>query len=204
MQQKPLDEPLIERDAAATATQSEPASRLNQRRCATNAPVLIAAAARATLWRAARKRSVNVTREPTAGPDGRNSATAESLRARLREDLKAAMKARDTVETQVLRGLLAAIDNAEAVPLAPEPGGTARLSKSGSPWVATGATFGSAEVARRALDADELKALLQSEIDQRAAAAIEMERGGKPEHAERARAEIRIVERYSAGLGVEP
>ena len=38
------------------------------------------------------------------------------MRASLRDDLKAALKARDRVATAALRSTLAAIDNAEAVP----------------------------------------------------------------------------------------
>ena len=124
---------------------------------------------------------------------------AEELRARLRADLRAAMKARNILETQALRCLIAAIDNAEAVP--PDLESTRnRLATGGSPWVATGAFFGAAEVPRRVLSRSELMALLRDEVEKRVAAAHEMDRCARPEQAEHARNEMRIVERYVAQL----
>ena len=43
------------------------------------------------------------------------------MRARLRQDLTAAMKARDAVAVTALRSAIAAIDNAEAVEVPGEP-----------------------------------------------------------------------------------
>lgn len=117
---------------------------------------------------------------------------SEAMRARLREDLRAAMKARDAVTTSVLRGLIATIDNAQAVaaPAAsPTPVG-------GSQWVAGSSAFGTGEVARRTLDAGEVDALLQGEAAKRLSLAAEMDGYGRAEDAARARAEAAIAQRY--------
>src|SRR5580693_7106845 len=45
---------------------------------------------------------------------------AEELKVRLRADLRAAMLAKASVEVAVLRALMAALDNAQAVPLRPD------------------------------------------------------------------------------------
>ena len=111
---------------------------------------------------------------------------ALALTERLRADLKLAMRARDADETRVVRALLGAIDNAQAVPLDPtrKPADSAVFGD------------GSNEVARRVLGADDIEALLAREIEERAAAAADMERLGQTERAAMLRAEAAIVQRY--------
>ncbi len=68
--------------------------------------------------------------------------SATALKQRLREDLKAAMQAKAADEVRVLRALIAALDNAEAVP--PETG----------PYVPRAFGDATAERPRRQLDED--------------------------------------------------
>ena len=117
---------------------------------------------------------------------------SEVMRARLREDLRAAMKRRDAMETSVLRGLIAAIDNAQAVaaPTRPAtPGG-------GSQWVAGASAFGSAEAPRQVLGVAELEALLRGEAERLSSFARELDGYGRRDEAARARAEADIAKRY--------
>lgn len=109
--------------------------------------------------------------------------TATSLKERLREDLKAALQARAVDEVRVLRTLIAALDNAEAVP---------------GEYTALPRAFGdpSGEVARRELDADTVEALLASEVESRLAAASDYERHGRTDEAARLRDETALVARY--------
>ena len=120
------------------------------------------------------------------------SDPAENLRARLRDDLRAAMKARNAVATSVLRSLIAAIDNAQSVEVAKAPSAPVADSE----WVAGASSFGAADVPRRLLSAAELDALMCDEAEKLRAAAAEMARLGRHEAADRARAEAEIAQRY--------
>jgi len=113
---------------------------------------------------------------------------AEGLKARLRADLLAAMRAKATVEVAVLRALVAALDNAQAVPLAP---GHQRYVEY---------RFGdrSAEVPRLAVSGVEVADLLDRERRDRLAAAAEFAALGQSERAARLSAEADIVARYLA------
>jgi uncharacterized protein YqeY len=113
------------------------------------------------------------------------SNAAETLKARLRKALKTAMKARRMEEAKLHRAILAAIDNAEAVPLGKR-----------SPIEGTSFAGGAAEVPRRDLSLPELMSLLEDEIIAWRAAAAEFDRLGKPEEAARLRAEAEIVLSY--------
>lgn len=110
--------------------------------------------------------------------------SAAALRARLSEDLKAAMQARASGEVRLLRALAAAIDNAEAV----EAGNVSALPSA----------FGEGrnEVARRELGPAEIAALLERERDERLAAAADYARLGQEAEAERLTEEAALVERY--------
>ena len=103
---------------------------------------------------------------------------AETMRARLQGDLRKAMKARAAQEVAVLRALIALIDNAGAVPL---PEAAARQT----------------EVERRRLTSAEVQALLVRERDVRQASAAEFDRLALASEAERARAEIAVIDRYA-------
>ena len=121
---------------------------------------------------------------------------AETMRTRLRGDLREAMKRRDTVGISTLRCLIAAIDNAGAVDatevLGAGPPGTATLS----PYVATNLGGGPSEVARRRLSMDDIDAILAREHRLRETAADTLERHGRPTEA--LRAELAVIARYRA------
>ena len=111
--------------------------------------------------------------------------SASALKERLRTDLKAAMRERKPAEARVIRTLIAAIDNAEAVPI---EGLEERLRQR--------ETIG--EVARRQLNAAALDAVLASETESRLAAAGDYERHGRPDDAARLRDEAGLIARYRA------
>lgn len=108
------------------------------------------------------------------------------LREVLRDDLRRAMKERDTAAVSALRSALAAIANAEAVAVpehdpTAEPLGTAGLAR---------------DVPRRVLGADEVVAIVRDDVDARRAALPSYERHGDPARVERMRAELRVLSRY--------
>lgn len=86
--------------------------------------------------------------------------------ARLRADLTAAMKARDTDTVRVLRVVLAAVANAEAQPA----GGAAPTSLTVSGGIAGAASgLGAAEVERRTLTDSDVRAIIRAEREERPA-----------------------------------
>lgn len=117
-----------------------------------------------------------------------------SLHARMRQALPEAMRARDKVAVRALRATLAALDNAEAVPVgATESRG---LSLEESP-VGAGAT----EVARRELSEAEMADIVRSEIAERLAAVQQL---SSPAHRDRAtelRAEATVLRRFLDDAG---
>jgi uncharacterized protein YqeY len=114
------------------------------------------------------------------------SDAAQALKLRLRADLKAAMQARNAVETSLLRNLMAAIDNAQAQPV--------DLTGPASQMRAFG--DGTGEVARLALSAERLARLLETEASARDDASAEMRALGRTEEADRLATEAAIVRRY--------
>ncbi len=100
------------------------------------------------------------------------------MRQKLQTDLRAAIKGRQSLDVSVLRGLIAAIDNAGAVPLA---------AKSEPPQH---------EVERRHLDSGEVQALLRREYEAHQAAAGEFARLGRSVESEQANLATVIVSRY--------
>lgn len=111
--------------------------------------------------------------------------SAAALKERLRADLKAAMRNGRASDVGVIRTLIAAIDNAEAVPV---EGFQKRLRRQES----------IGEVARRVLDPAALDAVLAAEIQSRLAAAEDYERNGRTEDGARLRQETGLVARYRA------
>ena len=103
---------------------------------------------------------------------------AESMRQMLQADLRSAMKGRAASEIGVLRGLIAAIDNAGAVPLSARSGPT------------------QSEVERRRLSAEDVQQILQREYEVRQTAAVEFTRLGLAVEAERSNREMAVVSRY--------
>ena len=110
--------------------------------------------------------------------------SATALKQRLREGLKAAIQAKATDEVRLLRTLIAALDNAEAVPA--ETG----------PYISRAFGDATAERPRRELDRDDVEALLAGEIEARLAAATDYDRQRRTEDAARLRAEAGLIERY--------
>lgn len=111
---------------------------------------------------------------------------AAAMKARIRLDLTAAMKARRAAETGVLRALLAALDNAEAVP----------VGQAHDRHVVRAFGDPSAETPRLLLNEADVRRLLQREAAEREDAAIELERLGELDDAQRLRREASLVERY--------
>jgi hypothetical protein len=111
---------------------------------------------------------------------------------RLRTELTAAMRRRDTAAVAALRSALAAVANAEAVPGAqagPEAQGPATVVT--SPHVAGAAAgAGAAEVARRQLDAREVAAIVRAELATLQQAADHAAASGQAARAERLQAEV--------------
>jgi len=112
--------------------------------------------------------------------------SAVALKERLRADLKAAMQARAVGEVGVLRTLIAALDNAEAVP------GEGVQDY----WAPRALGDPSGEVPRRELDGEAVEHVLQGEIDVRLAAAADYERHGREGDAGRLRDEADLIARY--------
>jgi uncharacterized protein YqeY len=114
------------------------------------------------------------------------------MRASLRDDLTAALKARDRVAVTALRSALAAIDNAEAVPV-----DLPLDSVTGNEHVAGSATgLGTAEAERRHLTEADLRSIVENEVQERSVAAQEYEQLGRNDLAERLRAEAEVLSRY--------
>jgi len=111
---------------------------------------------------------------------------ATFIKTRIRGDLTAAMKARHGAEISVLRGLLAALDNAEAVSV-----GSAhehyKVRAFGDPSV---------EVPRRLLSEAEVHNLLLRETAERNAAVREFEKLGLRNEANRLQNEVSLIARY--------
>lgn len=111
---------------------------------------------------------------------------AEALRGRLRADLKQAMRARLAEEAAVLRLLIAAVDNAQAVE-APDLGRGYVVLEFGDK---------AGEVPRRVLSDADVAGLIGREYELRLKAAGEFEALRRSEDAERLRREAAVVARY--------
>jgi uncharacterized protein len=122
---------------------------------------------------------------PSDRHDNAENATI-SLRSRLRSDLRDAMKARRPREVQVIRELLAAIDNAEAPAIHAGPVSLERHQF----------LRGSAEVERMVLGPAQVRALMEGEVARRERAAIEFEVLGELERADELRSEVVLAKRY--------
>jgi hypothetical protein len=105
------------------------------------------------------------------------------LRRRLKADLSAAMREGDTQLVAVIRTLMAAIGNAEAIEL------DASQPKEVQGW---------AEAPRRHLTAAEIAAIVRMEAEELRSAAAEYERVGQFEEAKRLRRRAQLVDRYLA------
>jgi len=109
---------------------------------------------------------------------------SDSVRDRLRGALRVAMKARDPIAVAALRSAVAAIDNAEAVDAPrPDPGQPALIG------------LGAAEVERRRLTVAQMEDIVRAEAADRQVAASDYDRAGRPDQAERLRAEAGVLAR---------
>jgi uncharacterized protein len=113
--------------------------------------------------------------------------SATALKKRLRADLKTAMQAKAGNEVRILRTLIAALDNAEAVAVVQDKHVPRKF---GDP---------SGEVARRELDDQAVNHLLATEIEGRLTAAGDYERHGEAEAASRLHGEATLIGRYLSG-----
>jgi uncharacterized protein YqeY len=115
------------------------------------------------------------------------------LQNRLRDDLTAAMRARDRDTARVLRTLLSAIANAEAQP---QPDQTPAGLRSDGVIAGAADGLGAAEVARRELAEQEIRAIVAAERDERLAAATDLAARGAPGPADALRTEASLLDRY--------
>lgn len=109
-----------------------------------------------------------------------------AMKLRLREDMRAAMKGGRRAEVDALRTLAGAIDQAEAVPVEHSPGG------------ALGVQFGdpAAEVPRKVLTAEDIRAVIAAEREEAMKVADDVERHGLSDEAARYRLRAELLERY--------
>lgn len=107
------------------------------------------------------------------------------LAERLAAALPAAMRARDSVAVSALRSAVAALGNAEAVPVdAAPPAGALEHARVGA---------GAADVPRRELDEAEVHAVVRAEVTSRDEAADRLAGHGRHEQADRLRAEAQVL-----------
>jgi uncharacterized protein len=125
--------------------------------------------------------------QPTSGVIANDAA--DIVKARLRQDLRLSIRAKEWLRVKVLRSLIAALDNAQAVPPGDQHVHYAIR------------TFGdgSAEVSRLRLSEREVQRLLAQEFASLRTAADELEQLDKRERAAELRAEAAIVESYGFG-----
>lgn len=124
--------------------------------------------------------------------------TGMSLRTRMRQALPEAMRARDKVAVSALRATLAALDNAEAVPVdavdAVDPASGVEPRGSALEWSPVGA--GAAEVARRELSERGVVDIVRAEVAERLDAAERLPLPAHAEQAARLRAEAAVLLRF--------
>lgn len=99
------------------------------------------------------------------------------MQERLRADLLAAMRAKDQTRLKTLRAAMAAIANAEAVDAATAPAGAT-------------------EVARRQLTDDDVRAVIEAERAELAAAAADLRANDRPDEAQHLEARRSILDAY--------
>jgi uncharacterized protein YqeY len=113
---------------------------------------------------------------------------AEELKTSLREDLRAAMRSGRRDAVALMRALIAAIDNAEAVPVDVDANRSQLRSFAA----------GRAEATRKILDGAELAELLAAEALSRRNAARAYRAGGEGARADALEREALLVEEYRA------
>jgi uncharacterized protein YqeY len=114
------------------------------------------------------------------------------MRTRLRNDLRAAIKARDLTATRALRSALSAIENDEATEVIHDP----QVANRSQYIAASTAGLGAAEVERRVLSDNDVHALVQAQVDERLLAAEEYESLRRGDLASQLRAEADVLGQY--------
>jgi uncharacterized protein len=114
-----------------------------------------------------------------------------ALPSRLRADLTDAMRVHDRDTIPLLRTVLAAIANAEAQPVTDAPS----VPPSSRHIAGAAAGLHAAEIPRRELDDQGVRAVVAAERDERLRAAEHVE-GIEAEAARALRNEVRLLERY--------
>jgi uncharacterized protein YqeY len=115
-----------------------------------------------------------------------NNGEVIGIRQALRSALSDALKARDKTAMAALRSAIAAIDNAESVPVGERRAGAIELA----------GTLGAAEVPRKVLTEDDIRMIVQCEVSDRRAAAQQYQEAGRMDHAERLRNESDVLDRF--------
>ena len=106
------------------------------------------------------------------------------LREQMKADLRQAIKARHSATVATLRTVLAAIDNAEAVPVT-------------TPTMPVEPVLGHrTEVPRKLLSADDIQQIIQREVDERRAASLKYANLGQTGEAERLQTAATLIEAY--------
>ena len=124
-------------------------------------------------------------------PEPARDTSPRTLRDTLRRGLASAIKARELDAVSALRTAIAAIDNAEAVPV-PETG---QATTSGH-IAGARAGVGAAEAARRDLGESEQRAILRGQVTGYTAEADRYEALGQPDAARRLRSQARLLGAY--------
>ena len=113
--------------------------------------------------------------------------TMSTLRTNLRQRLTAAMRERDRPAVNALRSVLAALDNAEAVPV------TARTAADSEHVAGALLGVGAGETARRELSAADEREVVEREIAEMRTEADEAERRGAADRADELRRAAAVV-----------
>lgn len=108
---------------------------------------------------------------------------SEQLTARLQQSIKASMVARDRERTALLRALLGAVQNAEALPAAGGPPASETIASETIAGAVVG--LGAGEASRRVLSSADLDGVLAEELAERIAAAEQYRSLGRDEDAAR-------------------
>jgi len=112
---------------------------------------------------------------------------ADGLKDRLRADLLTSMRARQSLETGVIRSLLAAIDNAEALPVDQDRPASLQREFGGE----------GTEIARRILSIHDIRVVIDTEIQRRLDAAADLEHLGQADRAGTLSQEAQVARRYA-------
>lgn len=115
-----------------------------------------------------------------------DNSAVDAMKLQLRSDLRAALAGRRASDVEVLRSLLGALDQAEAVPIAQTGHVSFRFGEPG------------AEIARKRLSPADVQAAILRERDELLAAADEYAARAREDLAAGYRLKAAVVERYLA------